>query len=103
AAATTGDRVIGVGEVVRGATDVGPVFGAAADRVFDRFHAASDSGGTGLGLVIARQLVEAHGGRLDGATAPGGGAVFTIHLPITTDREVSGEGPQSPHLSPRHG
>lgn len=103
AGSITIDTVIEAGEVVLCVTDTGPGLGAEADRVFDRFHAASDSGGTGLGLVIARQLVEAHGGRLDGATAPGGGAVFTIHLPITTGREVSGEGPQSPHLSPRHG
>ncbi len=70
--------------VVLRVADTGPGLGTDPARVFDRFHAAADSGGTGLGLAIARQLVEAHGGRLDGANGPRG-AVFTIHLPPPTD------------------
>jgi signal transduction histidine kinase len=63
-------------------TDTGPGLGRDPDRVFDRFHAAGDSGGTGLGLTIARQLVEAHGGTLQAANTPGG-AAFTVRLPRT--------------------
>lgn len=37
--------------------------------------------GTGLGLVIAKQLVEAMGGRLDAQSEPGMGSVFTLRLP----------------------
>jgi signal transduction histidine kinase len=37
--------------------------------------------GTGLGLRIVRDLVEAHGGVIAAATGPGGGAIFTIDLP----------------------
>jgi two-component system, OmpR family, sensor histidine kinase BaeS len=62
-------------------TDTGPGLGYDPDRVFDRFHASADSGGTGLGLTIARQLVEAHGGTLQAANTPGGGAAFTLRLP----------------------
>ena len=61
--------------------DTGPGLGAQPDRVFDRFHAGADSGGSGLGLTIARQLVTAHGGTLDAADAPAGGATFTVRLP----------------------
>ena len=61
-------------------SDTGPGLGDEPDRVFDRFHASADSGGTGLGLTIARQLVEAHGGTLAAANSPGGGAVFTVRL-----------------------
>jgi two-component system, NtrC family, nitrogen regulation sensor histidine kinase NtrY len=37
--------------------------------------------GTGLGLTLCREIVEAHGGRLTLANRPGGGALVSIHLP----------------------
>lgn len=62
-------------------SDTGPGLGEHPDRVFDRFHASADSGGSGLGLTISRQLVEAHGGTLDAGNDPAGGATFTVRLP----------------------
>ncbi|MBP1694728.1 MAG: two-component sensor histidine kinase [Chloroflexi bacterium] len=55
-------------------------------HIFERFYRADRSrsrseGGSGLGLTIARQLAEAHGGSLTAANAPDGGAVFTLSLP----------------------
>jgi two-component system phosphate regulon sensor histidine kinase PhoR len=55
-------------------------------RVFERFYRVDksrsrDPGGTGLGLSIVRHLVELHGGRVQAANRPGGGAIFTISLP----------------------
>lgn len=38
--------------------------------------------GAGIGLALAQQLIELHGGRLSVESAPGQGACFTIHLPI---------------------
>lgn len=38
--------------------------------------------GTGLGLSISRQIVEAHGGKLEASSRPGEGTSFTIRLPI---------------------
>ena len=64
-------------------TDTGPGIGSPPERVFERFQRAADSGGTGLGLTIARQLVEAHGGTLTAANVPSGGARFTVRLPRT--------------------
>jgi two-component system sensor histidine kinase SaeS len=57
-------------------------------RVFDRFYRGEKSrsrefGGAGLGLAIARGIVEAHGGRIWAANASDGGAVFTFALPRT--------------------
>jgi two-component system sensor histidine kinase BaeS len=62
-------------------TDTGPGIEGDPERVFDRFAKSVDSGGSGLGLTIARQLVERHGGTLTAASAPTGGARFTVTLP----------------------
>ena len=43
--------------------------------------------GSGLGLAIVRQVTEAHGGSVDVETAPGGGAVFTLRLPIVVSSQ----------------
>lgn len=53
-------------------------------RVFERFERAESArrqAGFGLGLWIARQLADAHGGRLDIASAVGAGSTFTATLP----------------------
>ena len=52
-------------------------------RVFDRFWRApgASAGGTGLGLAIAHWVVERHGGTIEVADAPGGGARIEVHLP----------------------
>lgn len=55
--------------------------------IFERFFRADqsrarDKGGTGLGLTIARRLIEAHQGSLTAANHPEGGAVFTLTLPF---------------------
>ena len=52
--------------------------------VFERFYrapAARGMPGSGLGLAIVRHVAEAHGGSVEAANAPGGGAVLTLRLP----------------------
>jgi PAS domain S-box-containing protein len=53
-------------------------------RIFGRFERAVSSrsyGGLGLGLYIARQIVDAHGGEIRADSKPGQGSVFTLELP----------------------
>lgn len=55
-------------------------------KIFDRFYRVDKSrnaqtGGSGLGLTIARMVVERHGGSLDVKSTPDAGSVFTLRLP----------------------
>jgi signal transduction histidine kinase len=53
-------------------------------HIFDRFYqgrASSRNEGSRLGLLIARAMVELHGGRIQVASTPGVGSCFTIALP----------------------
>jgi len=63
-------------------------------RIFTKFAQADGSdtrqrGGTGLGLVIAREIAERHGGRLWFESAPGAGATFHLDLPLAGERASS--------------
>ncbi len=50
-------------------------------RIFDRFFKGSSSSGSGLGLTIARNLVEAHGGTIVASSAVGAGTTITVKVP----------------------
>ena len=63
------------------------------ERVFDKFHRVEDpirmtTGGTGLGLYIARQLASAMGGQLGCSSTLGVGSVFRLTLPRVTPASV---------------
>ncbi len=62
--------------------DSGPGIPASdLSHVFDRFYKSSDSGGMGLGLSIAKYLVEAHGGKIWAESEPGRGTRISFTLP----------------------
>jgi len=84
------------GEVLVEVADQGPGVPADMhDQVFERFRQVQSSAppstsgghkGTGLGLPIARQIVEAHGGKIGLRDNQGGGAVFWFTLPIAEQK-----------------
>jgi signal transduction histidine kinase len=94
------DGPIGVAAAARGGmctisvTDAGA--GIPPDeqaRIFDRFYRVDNgstraTGGVGLGLYIAKQLVESMGGRLWVRSEPGAGSTFSFSLPLVRPVEV---------------
>jgi signal transduction histidine kinase len=50
-------------------------------HIFERFYKSGDSGGMGLGLAIAKYLVEAHGGRITAESVTGAGTRISFTLP----------------------
>jgi signal transduction histidine kinase len=70
--------------------------GVPAERleaIFERFRQvdasdAREKGGTGLGLPIARSIIEHHGGRMWAESAPGDGSTFYFTLPLLSDLMV---------------
>ena len=60
--------------------------GDVLPRIFDPFFTTKDVGqGTGLGLAITYGIITEHGGTIEAANAPRGGAVFTITLPAAAE------------------
>jgi signal transduction histidine kinase len=49
--------------------------------IFDRFYKSSDSGGMGLGLSIAKYIIEAHGGKIWADSEAGKGTKISFTLP----------------------
>ena len=77
-------------QLVVSVSDRGPGFPVeSAEKLFEKFYRGDGrkTGGLGLGLSIARGFVEAHGGKLTAENRDGGGARFTICLPVRVTSE----------------
>jgi two-component system sensor histidine kinase KdpD len=84
------------GHLVISVSDRGPGLpNASAEHVFEKFYRGDGHkpGGLGLGLSIARGFVEAHRGKLTAENRDGGGARFTINLPVKVTEASSFEPP----------
>jgi two-component system, OmpR family, sensor histidine kinase KdpD len=74
-------------EMVVTVADDGPGLPVGSEEtIFDRFYRGAtgpDAGrGSGLGLAICRAITRLHGGSIKAANRAGGGAAFTIRLPL---------------------
>ena len=68
---------------------------AELERIFDKFSRVAGTErnkghreGSGLGLAVCRGLVEAHSGRIWAENRTGGGAIFTVNLPVGTKKSM---------------
>ena len=67
-------------------SDNGPGFDESVlPFVFDRFRRGDSIGSSGLGMAIAKKIIEAHDGDITAANAETGGAIVTITLPLSAD------------------
>ena len=55
---------------------------AVLSHVFEPFYSSSRQGGTGLGMLIVKNIVEAHQGEIEISSSPGEGTEVRIHLPL---------------------
>jgi signal transduction histidine kinase len=79
------------GKALLSVSDTGPgISPVVRPHIFERFWQADEAArkGRGLGLYIAKALVEAHGGAIWVDSLPGGGATFSFTLPLASPAEV---------------
>jgi signal transduction histidine kinase len=55
-------------------------------KMFQRLHSSDEYPGTGIGLAIAKKIVDRHGGRFVVEPAPGGGTIFSFDIPAEMPR-----------------
>jgi two-component system sensor histidine kinase BaeS len=73
-------------------SDTGPgISSEDLPHVFDRFFRGQGvrASGSGIGLTVVRELVEAHGGSVEACSEPGGGTTLTVRLPAASSGSLA--------------
>jgi PAS domain S-box-containing protein len=79
---------LGENQICMSVRDSGPGFpDGIVEKLFEPFFSTKKEG-TGMGLAIARSIIEAHGGTLSGENCSSGGALFTIYLPTVPGKQA---------------
>src|SRR6267142_5808408 len=82
------------GQVVLEVRDTGPgIAPERMQRIFDPFFTTKERG-TGLGLALAQEIAQEHGGQLTVASTVGSGTAFTLRLPVAPKPEAGSRKPE---------
>src|SRR5205807_9685726 len=73
------DEKTSIIEVIDNGTGIPPTM---VGHLFELFHSTKGNRGTGLGLAVARKIVEEHEGSISARSSPTEGTIFTIRLPV---------------------
>jgi two-component system NtrC family sensor kinase len=96
-------RSIGAGAVLIEVRDTGPgIPKERMQRIFDPFFTTKERG-TGLGLAMAQEIAQEHGGQLTCESSPGQGTAFTLRLPDVVeaaDLRLQASGVEEPDAKP---
>lgn len=65
-------------------------------HIFEAFHSSKGHGGTGLGLAVARKIMEEHGGRIELVDPPDGGAEFRVYFSLVPSERTAAGDTQGP-------
>ena len=79
-------------QAVINVSDTGPgISSEDLPHVFDRFFRGQGvrASGSGIGLTVVRELVEAHGGSVEACSEPGGGTTLTVRLPAASSGSLA--------------
>src|SRR5204862_6002901 len=74
-----GDAKSSVIEVIDNGVGIQPPM---MKHMFELFHSTKGNRGTGLGLAVAKKIVDEHEGSITVRSAPGEGSTFTVRLPV---------------------
>lgn len=70
------------------------------DRIFDAFYSTKGHGGTGLGLAVAKKIVDEHAGRIEVISVPQEGTIIRVSLPVTARPDIDSAATHGPAAPP---
>lgn len=65
------------------------------EQIWEPFFSTKGSAGNGMGLDVAKRLIDAHRGEISCASTPGEGTRFTVRLPLVPEAQAANEAPQA--------